>query len=117
MVSSWSAQHCERARARTRKSKLAKLPFIRGRHKGDRDHDDLADFHPESGGSRQASGESNDPLTAIKDKPFHGVRFDGRTYDTGSKLGFLAANVAFALDRPELADGFKAELKKIVGSL
>ena len=27
---------------------------------------------------------------------FHGVRFDGRTYDCGSKIGFLAANLAFA---------------------
>ena len=48
---------------------------------------------------------------------FHGVRFDGVTYDTGSKIGFLAANVAFAMARPELADGFRAELKKIVGTL
>ena len=46
---------------------------------------------------------------------FHGVRFDGRTYDTGSKLGFLAANVAFALDRPDLAGPFRAELKKQLG--
>ena len=45
---------------------------------------------------------------------FHGVRFDGRTYDTGSKLGFLAANVAFALDRPDLAGPFRAELKKLL---
>lgn len=48
---------------------------------------------------------------------FHGVRFDGKTYDCGSKLGFLAANVAFALASPEIAGPFKAELKKIVGAL
>jgi UTP--glucose-1-phosphate uridylyltransferase len=48
---------------------------------------------------------------------FHGVRFDGKTYDTGSKVGFLAANVAFALARPDIAPAFRAELKKIVGSL
>ena len=48
---------------------------------------------------------------------FHGVRFDGKTYDTGSKLGFLAANVAFAMARPDIAPGFLAELKKIIGSL
>ncbi len=36
---------------------------------------------------------------------FHGVRFDGRTYDCGSKIGFLAANLAFALERPDLARG------------
>jgi UTP--glucose-1-phosphate uridylyltransferase len=46
---------------------------------------------------------------------FHGVRFDGKTYDTGSKLGFLAANVAFALERDELKDAFRAELKKLLG--
>ena len=48
---------------------------------------------------------------------FHGVRFDGKTYDTGSKVGFLAANVAFALARPDIAPAFRAELKKIIGSL
>jgi UTP--glucose-1-phosphate uridylyltransferase len=50
-------------------------------------------------------------------QPFHGVRFDGKTYDTGSVLGFLGANVAFALIRPDLAGPFKAELARIVGSL
>ena len=29
-------------------------------------------------------------------QPFYGCRFSGRTFDCGSKLGFLAANVAFA---------------------
>ncbi|ACK52581.1 UTP-glucose-1-phosphate uridylyltransferase [Methylocella silvestris BL2] len=43
---------------------------------------------------------------------FHGVRFDGKTYDCGSKLGFLSANVAFALSNPDIAGAFKAELKK-----
>ena len=49
--------------------------------------------------------------------PFFGVRFDGKTYDTGSKVGFLAANVAFALSRPDIAPDFRKELKKIVGTL
>jgi UTP--glucose-1-phosphate uridylyltransferase len=48
---------------------------------------------------------------------FYGVRFDGKTYDTGSKVGFLAANVAFAMARDDIRPGFLAELKKIVGSL
>ena len=46
---------------------------------------------------------------------FHGVRFDGRTYDTGMKLGFLAANIAFGLARPELEAGLRAELRKLLG--
>ena len=49
-----------------------------------------------------------------KTQPFHAVRFDGRTYDTGSKLGFLSANVAFGLARPDVADGLRAELKKLL---
>jgi UTP--glucose-1-phosphate uridylyltransferase len=46
---------------------------------------------------------------------FYGVHFDGRTYDTGSKVGFLAANVAFAMARDDIRPGFLTELKKIVG--
>ena len=48
-------------------------------------------------------------------QPFHGVKFEGKSYDCGSKLGFLTANVAYALDRPDIAPAFKAELKKLVG--
>jgi UTP--glucose-1-phosphate uridylyltransferase len=69
-------------------------------------------------GERGAGGEIQltdgmKGLAASQD--FHGVRFDGRTYDCGSKLGFLTANVAFALDRPELAEAFRAELKALAG--
>lgn len=56
-----------------------------------------------------------DGMVALaKTQAFHGVRFDGKTYDCGSKLGFLAANVAFALSSPELSGPFKAELKKLL---
>lgn len=48
---------------------------------------------------------------------FYGVRFDGKTYDTGSKVGFLAANVAFAMAREDIRPGFLAELKKIVSAI
>jgi UTP--glucose-1-phosphate uridylyltransferase len=48
-------------------------------------------------------------------QPFHGVRFDGTTYDCGAKLGFLTANVAFALERPDLRPALRAELKKLLG--
>jgi UTP--glucose-1-phosphate uridylyltransferase len=34
--------------------------------------------------------------------PFHGLRFEGRRFDCGSKAGFLEANIAFALERPDL---------------
>jgi UTP--glucose-1-phosphate uridylyltransferase len=44
---------------------------------------------------------------------FHGVRFDGRTYDCGSKIGFLTANLAFALQREDLAPALRAEARKL----
>jgi UTP--glucose-1-phosphate uridylyltransferase len=50
-------------------------------------------------------------------QPFHGVRFSGKTYDCGSRLGFLTANVAFAMANPELAPEFRAMLKHLVGPL
>jgi UTP--glucose-1-phosphate uridylyltransferase len=52
-----------------------------------------------------------------RSQAFHGVRFDGKTYDCGAKLGFLAANVAFALADPELTPLLKTELRKILGTL
>jgi len=36
--------------------------------------------------------------------PFHGYRFEGRRFDCGDKVGFLEANIAFALDRPDMGD-------------
>jgi UTP--glucose-1-phosphate uridylyltransferase len=49
------------------------------------------------------------------DEPFHAVRFDGDIYDCGSKLGFLTANVALALEREDLAEDFRRELKRLIG--
>ena len=43
--------------------------------------------------------------------PFHGLRYEGRRFDCGDKIGFLEAQIAFALKRPELADDVKAFLK------
>ncbi|MCY3980352.1 MAG: UTP--glucose-1-phosphate uridylyltransferase [Alphaproteobacteria bacterium] len=39
----------------------------------------------------------------VGDVPFHGLRFEGRRFDCGDKLGFLEANIACALARPEMA--------------
>ncbi len=35
--------------------------------------------------------------------PFHGLRYEGRRFDCGDKIGFLEAQIAFALERPEMA--------------
>ncbi len=36
-------------------------------------------------------------------QPFHAHIFDGRRFDCGDKAGFITANIALALDRPDLA--------------
>ena len=53
-------------------------------------------------------------LAAAPKQSFHAVRFDGDIYDCGSKIGWLTANVAYALARKDLAVEFRAELKKLV---
>ncbi|MGQ7791543.1 UTP--glucose-1-phosphate uridylyltransferase GalU [Faunimonas sp. B44] len=53
-------------------------------------------------------------LRLMETQRFTGVRFDGKTYDCGAKVGFLAANVAYALARPDIAPGFRAELRDIL---
>lgn len=40
----------------------------------------------------------------IGKQPFHAVTFHGKRYDCGSKVGYLEANLALALDRPDMAD-------------
>jgi UTP--glucose-1-phosphate uridylyltransferase len=44
--------------------------------------------------------------------PFHGIRFEGRRYDCGSRLGYLEAIVANAMSRPELQSGMTSILKR-----
>ena len=39
--------------------------------------------------------------------PFTGLRFSGQRFDCGSKQGFLQANIAFALERPDMADDLR----------
>jgi UTP--glucose-1-phosphate uridylyltransferase len=54
-------------------------------------------------------------LRLLKKQPGYGFQFDGRTFDCGSKLGFLSANVAYALARDDIASAFRSELKKLLG--
>jgi UTP--glucose-1-phosphate uridylyltransferase len=48
-------------------------------------------------------------------EPFHGMRYRGKTYDTGSKIGYLMANVAYGLAREDLGPAFRMELDKLLG--
>ena len=44
---------------------------------------------------------------------FTGVKYKGQSFDCGGKVGFLLANVVYALDRPDLSGPFREELKKL----
>jgi UTP--glucose-1-phosphate uridylyltransferase len=57
--------------------------------------------HQEKG----AGGEiqiTDSMLTLMREDGFKGLRFDGTTYDCGSKIGFLSANLAYGLEREDL---------------
>lgn len=68
-------------------------------------------------GKRGAGGEiqlTDALIPQIGRQPFHGFRFEGKTYDCGDKVGFIQANVAFALERPDLRDAVRAGVRKLV---
>jgi UTP--glucose-1-phosphate uridylyltransferase len=68
-------------------------------------------------GERGAGGEiqiTDAMIRLAQRRPFYAHRFDGTIYDCGSKIGFLAANVAYALARPDLAPALRSELKKLL---
>ena len=48
----------------------------------------------------------------IGHSPFHGLRFEGERFDCGDKVGFLEAQIAFSLARPDLAADVRTFLKK-----
>jgi UTP--glucose-1-phosphate uridylyltransferase len=64
---------------------------------------------------RGAGGEiqlTDAMIGLARSQKFYGVEFEGERHDCGSKTGFLRANIAYGLKRPELRDGLLAEMKK-----
>jgi len=53
-------------------------------------------------------------LMARPGQPFHALPFDGRTYDTGSKLGYLEAFAALALEDAENGAAARALLARLL---
>jgi UTP--glucose-1-phosphate uridylyltransferase len=54
-------------------------------------------------------------IRLAKQQPFYGLKFKGRSFDCGSKVGFLAANVAYALAREDIAPAFRKEIASLLG--
>ncbi|MDI3470520.1 MAG: UTP--glucose-1-phosphate uridylyltransferase [Pseudolabrys sp.] len=71
--------------------------------------------------SRQSAGTGGEiqltdaMIELTRQQPFYGLKFEGRSFDCGSKIGFLTANVAYALERADLGPALRAELPKLLG--
>ncbi|MGF1461780.1 MAG: UTP--glucose-1-phosphate uridylyltransferase GalU [Maricaulaceae bacterium] len=70
----------------------------------------LADQRAGAGGEIQLTDAM---LRLMQFGPFHAVEFDGRSYDCGSKAGYLEAILAFALARDDLADDVRAAARRL----
>jgi UTP--glucose-1-phosphate uridylyltransferase len=75
--------------------------------------DRLAKHRKGAGGEIQLTDAMADLMA---DQAFHALEYDGTTYDCGDKLGLLRANVAYALKRPDLAEGARGMLKDLLGA-
>ena len=54
-------------------------------------------------------------IELMGEQDFFSYRFEGTTYDCGDKIGYLTANVALALDRPDIAPAFRKILDGFTG--
>jgi UTP--glucose-1-phosphate uridylyltransferase len=70
----------------------------------------LEQVRPGVGGEIQLT----DALAVLaREQGLLGYRFEGDRYDAGDRLGYLKANVAFALKRPELRDQLQQWLREV----
>ncbi|MEM1037937.1 MAG: UTP--glucose-1-phosphate uridylyltransferase GalU [Pseudomonadota bacterium] len=53
-------------------------------------------------------------LRLAKNQPFYGYKFEGRTFDCGSKEGFIAANVAFSIARSDTGPAIRASIEDLL---
>jgi len=72
----------------------------------------LENTPPGKGGEIQLT----DALQELARKmPLYGYEFVGDRYDAGDKVGYLEANIAFALKRPEMAEKLRGFIANILG--
>ena len=70
----------------------------------------IESIEPGSGGEIQLT----DALKyMLRNRPIYGLKFEGKRYDAGDKLGFLKATIEFALDRHDLGQPFREYLKTL----
>lgn len=71
--------------------------------------DHLSAFETGAGGEIQLT-DALDKLIATQS--FNAMRFDGKTHDSGSRLGFITANLAYGLDDPEIGPQLQELIKE-----
>jgi UTP--glucose-1-phosphate uridylyltransferase len=74
-------------------------------------------FEALSAKERGAGGEiqlTDAMARLMNSQPFYALEYEGTTYDCGDKIGWLRANVALALKRPDLADAARAALEPLL---
>jgi UTP--glucose-1-phosphate uridylyltransferase len=74
-------------------------------------------FHELEQTPKGAGGEiqlTDGMVRLIGRQPFHGLRFAGKRYDCGDKIGFLEANIAFGLARADVAPQLRALLATLL---
>jgi UTP--glucose-1-phosphate uridylyltransferase len=55
-------------------------------------------------------------IRLMKSQPFHGLKYKGTTYDCGDKVGFLSANLAFALEHETLGPAFRLAMEQTIAT-
>ncbi|MDR4307098.1 UTP--glucose-1-phosphate uridylyltransferase GalU [Chelatococcus sambhunathii] len=71
----------------------------------------LSSQEPGAGGEIQLTDSM---LKLAETQPFSGYAFTGKVFDTGSKIGFLTANVAYGLATSDLSSEFRAEIEALL---
>jgi UTP--glucose-1-phosphate uridylyltransferase len=72
--------------------------------------EDLGRFELGTGGEIQLTDSI---ARQIGSEPLNGFKFQGQRFDCGSKVGFIEANVSYALNRSDLRDAVFKFIKKI----
>ena len=53
----------------------------------------------------------------VKFHPMYGMKFNGKRYDVGDKMGFLKTNIEFGLKDPQIGESLKSWLKEFAKEL
>ena len=87
--------------------------FINGRYILQPDIFDILETQERGAGNEI---QITDAMLKLADQQkFSGYRFNGNTYDCGTKQGFILANVAYAMERDDIRDSVQDDIRKLVG--